>query len=83
MAVPPMFIISGIIPKESWYTTTRVPGNYLIGTSETAYNNDELTMKWLVHFESFSSSQQVAEHHLLPLDGFGSHCTKQFLDYCD
>jgi len=83
VALPPIVIIPGIIHKESWYTTTRVPGNYLIGTSETGYNNDELTMKWLVHFERFSSSRQVGDHRLLLLDGFGSHCTKQFLDYCD
>jgi len=40
--LPPMIIVSGIIHKESWYTTTTVPDNYLIGTSETGYTNDEL-----------------------------------------
>ena len=79
-----MIIVPGIIHKESWYTTTTtVPDNYLIGNSETGYTNDELTMKWLAHFERFSSARLVGSHRLLLLDGYGSHCTKQFIDFCD
>ena len=51
IALPPMVIVPGIIHQESWYTTTRIPDNFLVGTSATSYNNDECTMKWLVHFE--------------------------------
>ena len=83
VVLPPMIIVPGIIHQESWYTTTRIPDNYLVGTSETGYNNDELTMKWLVHFEHFSAARLAGSHRLLLLDGFGSHCTKEFLDLCD
>jgi len=73
----------GIIYQESWYTTTRIPDKYLVGISETGYNNDELTMKWLVEFEHCSAPRLPRSYRLLLLDGFGSHCTKQFLDLCD
>ena len=78
-----MVIIPGVIHQESWYTTTRIPGDYLMATSESGYNNDELTIKWLAHFELFSAKRQEGVYGLLLLDGFGSHCITQFLDYSD
>ena len=79
----PMIIVPGIIHQAVWYANTSIPDNYLVGTSETGYTNDELTMKWLVHFERFSSLRQIGTFRLLLLDGYGSHCTKEFIDYCD
>ena len=81
--LPPMVILPGGIYQEYWYTPTRLPDNYLIGLSESGYNNNQLTMKWLVHFEWFSTQQQSSRYRLLLLDGFGSHYTKEFIDYCD
>jgi hypothetical protein len=81
--LPPMVIIPGVIHQEQWYTTTSIPDEYLIGTSEKGYSNDELTMDWVRHFEKYSSQRQLGTYRLLLLDGFGSHCTKEFLDFCD
>ena len=49
VALPPMIIVPGVIHQESWYTTAKIPGDYFIATSETSYNNDDLTVKWLAH----------------------------------
>jgi len=54
-----------------------------MATSETGYNNDDLTVKWFAHFQRFSAKRQEGVYGLLLLDGFGLHCTKEFLDYCD
>jgi len=54
-----------------------------MSTWETGYNNDGLTVKWLAHFHRFSAKRQEGVYRLLLLDGFGSHCTEEFLDYCD
>ena len=81
--LPPMIIFLEAIHQEAWYMATSIPDNYLIATSESGYNNDDLTIKWLEHFEQFSGERQVGAYRLLLLDGFGSHCTKQFIDYCD
>ena len=78
-----MIIVPGVIHQQSWYTATSIPGNYLVGTSETGYSNDALKMARLVHFEKYSAKRQTGTYRLLLLDGFGSHCTKQFIDYCD
>ena len=82
-ALPPMIIVPGVIHQEAWYMATSIPDDYLIATSESGYNNDDLTIKWLTHFERFSSKRQVSTYRLLLLDGFGSHRTKQFIDHCD
>jgi len=42
-----------------------------------------LTLKWLVLFEHSSAAQLARSYRLLLLNGFGSYCTKQFLDFCD
>jgi len=78
-----MIIVPGVIHQESWYMTTKIPGHYLMATSETGYNNDDLTIKWLAHFQRFSAKRQEGVYPLLLLDGFSSDCTKEFLDYCD
>jgi len=36
-----MIILSGVIHQEAWYTTTSIPDNYLVATSETGYSNAE------------------------------------------
>jgi len=40
-------------------------------------------MKWLVHFEHSLAAQLAGSYRLLLLDGFSSHSTNQFLDFCD
>jgi len=81
--LPPMIIVPGVIHQQHWYTATSIPDNYLLATSESSYNNDELTIKWIGHFQRFSAERQSGEYRLFLLDGFGSHCTKEFLEYCE
>jgi len=81
--LPPMIIIPGIIHQEHWYTETKIPDNYCLSVSEAGYSNDHLTMKWLAHFDLFSRRRQIGAYRLLLLDGYGSHCTREFIEYCD
>jgi len=81
--LPPMLILPGTIHLEDWVTKTNLDDNILIGLSETGYSNDRLALDWLKHFDKFTSKRQIGSHRLLLLDGYGSHCTKQFLDFCD
>ena len=78
-----MVILRSAIYREYWYTITHLPDNCIIGQSESAYNNDQLTMKWLVYFQQFSAKRQSGVYRLLLLHGFVTHCTKEFIDYCD
>jgi len=81
--LPPMIIISGIIHQEHWYTETKIPDDYYLSVSDTGYSNDFLCMKWLGHFDLYSAQRQIGAYRLLLLDGYGSHCTREFIEYCD
>ena len=82
-SLPPMLILPGTLHLEDWYTKTDLDDDFLLAVSETGYSNDELSLEWLHHFDKFSARRQVGVYRLLLLDGHGSHCTKEFIDYCD
>jgi hypothetical protein len=79
----PFLILKAKLQLEKWYTNTSIPDSYAIGHSETGYNNDELSIDWLKHFDKWSRRRQVGPWGLLLSDGFRSHSTIDFLDYCD
>jgi len=81
--LPPIIIVPGAIHQEVWYMAASIPDKYLIIPSESGYNNDDLTLKWIAHCERLSSEQQAGAYRLVLLNGFRSHCTKQFIIYCD
>lgn len=81
--LPVMVILSGVQHLESWYRETALEDDTLIGVSDTGYNNDELALAWLRHFDRFSALRQRGVYRLLSFDGFGSHCTREFLHYCE
>jgi len=81
--LPPMIIVPGALHMEDWYTRTAVPDNFLIGLSDSGYSNDRFALKWLYHFEAFSSKRQVGAWRLLILDGHESHTTREFITFCD
>ena len=45
IAVEPMLIPKGLSHLEKWYTQTKLPDNYLIGTSDSGYTNDTLSIE--------------------------------------
>ena len=55
----------------------------LIGVSDTSYSNDERAMDWLYHFDRHSKLRQQGVWRMLIFDGYGSYCTKEFLEYCE
>ena len=79
-----MIILPGVLHLEQWYSTsTELEDNVLVGVSESGYSNDELSLSWLRHSERFSARRQLGTYQLLLLDGYGSHCTKEFIEFCD
>lgn len=80
-AIAPMIIISGKTHQGSWFQ--HLHDNTLIGVSETGYTNDDLTLEWLKHFQDLSAQSQEGAYRLLLMDGYGSHCTKEFIEFCD
>lgn len=80
--LPPMLLLPGTLHLEDWYTITDLDDDYLLAVSETGYSNDVISLEWFYHFDRFSALRRVGVYRLLLLDSHGSHCTKEFIDYC-
>jgi DDE superfamily endonuclease len=81
--IPPMIIIAAKLHMESWYKN-ELPDDVLLAVSETGYSNDELSLQWIQHFNKFTTPRAAAgAYRLLIFDGYGGHCTFQFIQYCD
>ena len=79
----PFIILSAKVHLEKWYTNTQVPDNYSVALSDTGYNNDEISIEWMKHFEKSTCARQKGVHRLLIFDGFGSHGTHELIEFCD
>jgi len=82
-ALPPMLILPGTLHLQDWTTKTNLDDNVLLAVSDTGYSNDRLALEWISHFDRFSAPRSTGAHRLLLLDGHGSHCTREFISYCD
>ena len=71
--------LSGVL-QERWPTTTDAEGDTLIAVSDTGYSSDVLCFECIKHFERFTAKRRHSKWRLL-LDGYGSHCTKEFFDF--
>jgi hypothetical protein len=71
-----------VIHQERWYTNADLEDNACIAVSENGYSNDELGLRWLEHFDKFTAPCTWGSYWLLLLDGYGSHCTHEFIKFC-
>jgi hypothetical protein len=81
--LPPLLIAQGSVHLQKSYTHTSLLDNYAVGLSKSGYAIDTLSLEWLKHFDLHSAKRQVGAWTLLIFDGYGSHCTLEFWEYCD
>jgi hypothetical protein len=67
----------------NWYQLRELDKDTVIGTSPTGYLNDKLSMAWIQHFETHTRKGTVGSKRLLLMDGYGSYCIQEFIQYCD
>lgn len=79
--VPPMLIFKGAYHLKKYFDND-IDGNTLFARSETGFTNDILTMAWIRHFEKFTQPRAVGAYRMLIFDGYGSHITQDFIDFC-
>lgn len=78
-----MIILSSVTHQQSWYADSDLDDDCLLAVSKTGYANDQLSFEWLCHFDRHTTKQTRGAYRLLLLDGYSSHCTYEFLQYCD
>jgi hypothetical protein len=81
--IPVFLILSGTMHMANWYRLEELDKDTVIGTSPTGYSNDELSMAWIQHFETHTRKGTIGSKRLLLMDGYGSHCTQEFIQFCD
>jgi hypothetical protein len=64
------------------YFDNNIDGDTLFARSESGFTNDVLTMAWIKHFEKFTAPRTKGVYRMLIFDGYGSHITQDFLDFC-
>ena len=56
--------------------------NTLLAVSSSGYTNEQLALKWLIHFHNLTFKKIQGQYRMLIFDGHGSHCSSEFLWYC-
>jgi len=76
-----MVIVKAASIFENWILD--LPPKYLIVPTESGYSNDEVSLQWIKHFDRMTRVQTKGVWRLLLLDGYGSHHTREFLQYAE
>jgi len=79
--LPPMFILAGSVIQSAWFNNS-LDNDVVITVSETEYSYEDICLAWVKHFEKHSAKRRQGVCRLLLCDGYGSHTTKDFIDFC-
>ncbi|KAJ6255929.1 hypothetical protein Dda_9219 [Drechslerella dactyloides] len=81
-ALPPFIILAGQYHLASWYTSTKLPADWVVALSDNGWTTNELALQWLEHFNKFTARRCKSDYRLLVLDGHESHHSAAFELYC-
>lgn len=77
----PFLIVAGKKHLAPWYAIKELPDTAKIAVSATAYANHAISLEWIYHFDEHSANNCSGEYRQLILDGYGSHHTREFLEF--
>jgi hypothetical protein len=78
--IPLFLIFSGITHQSS---NSELGLGATVAVSHSGYSSNQLSLDWLHHFEKHSRKLTKGTKRLLLLDGYRSHHTIEFIQYCD
>ncbi|USP74406.1 hypothetical protein yc1106_01680 [Curvularia clavata] len=78
--LPPLVILSGKVHQNIWYRD--LPLDWTVGVSDNGWTIDELGVEWVKHFNQHIAARTAGDYRLLIVDGYGSHATPEFDQYC-
>jgi len=79
--VPPMVTFKGAYHLRKYFDND-LSGDILWTRSPSGFVNNRLTLKWIEHFDKYTRERTKGAYRMLVFDGYGSHDTDAFLDYC-
>jgi ribosomal protein L32 len=82
-AIPPFIIFQGKHHLSAWYKELDIPNNWVLSVSKNGWTTNQLSLKWLKHFNKHTKERTVSSHQLLVLDSHESHNSVKFHQYCE
>ena len=76
--IPPVIIVQGKWQMDSWYRD-RQHQNELVLLSESGFTTDQLTLRFLEWFITYTKAGPREQPKLLLMDNHGSHITPEFI----
>ena len=80
IAIAPTVILSAKLLMHRWFD---IVGDKGIAVTETSYLNNALAIQWIMEFYKATSKITRGTYRLLVYDGFGSHITWNFVNFCE
>lgn len=79
---PPLIIMAGKCILKGWFEYTKIEQGYHIGVTESAYMTDQMAYQWIQTFYQSTKKYRKGRYTLLICDGYGSHLTFEFVQFC-
>ncbi|KAI9041891.1 uncharacterized protein KD926_006437 [Aspergillus affinis] len=78
---PPFIIMPGKCIFRGWFDKAS-KGTH-IGVSDSCYMTDSLAFQWIQGFNLYTKHRTRGDYRLLLCNGYGSHLTYEFVQYCE
>jgi hypothetical protein len=79
--VPPMIIFKGAYHLSKNFDND-LDGDILFARSESGFTTDRLGLKYIEHFDRFTKKSTIGLYRVIIFNGYSSHVTQDFIDYC-
>jgi len=80
--VPPFLAVQGLHHLANWYSETDLLYDWVIKTTNNGWTNNETGLEWLKHFDRHTAPCTKGLYRMLVLDGYKSHESIEFQEYC-
>lgn len=80
-ACPPLIILSAKQALARWFDAIQTDEHLAI--TDTGYINDTLAYQWIQLFHKWTIGRTLGAKRLVLCDRFGSHMTRQFVEFCE
>lgn len=82
-AIPPLIIFKAVMHQLFWYENGLLPSDWVISVSANGWTTKEISLSQLKNvFDKYIRDYTLGRYRLLILDGYGSHVTPDFNQYC-
>jgi len=80
--VPSYIVVKGKYHLLSWYINGEFLKDWRIHTSNNGWTTNKIGLDWIKHFNKSTKGCTTGVYRLLILDGYESHHSIEFEDYC-